>query len=91
MAVNDERGHLRRGLEAAIAALAPGGRLGVISFHSGEEHAVKEAFRAAQATGRVRVVTAKGIRPTEEELAANPRASSARLRVAEAVAGSVTA
>jgi 16S rRNA (cytosine1402-N4)-methyltransferase len=89
IAVNDERGHLRRGLEAALAALAPGGRLAVISFHSGEEHAVKEAFRAAQATGRARVVTTKGVRPTEEELAVNPRASSARLRVVEAVAGSV--
>ncbi len=45
IAVNDEAGHLERGLRAALGALAPGGRLAVISFHAGEERAVKEAFR----------------------------------------------
>ena len=83
MVVNDEAGHLARGLVAALTATARGGRVAVISFHSGEERAVKEAFRVAVQGGWARLVTPKGIGPTEEELAENPRASSARLRVAE--------
>ena len=83
--VNDEAGHLARGLDGALRALRPGGRIAVISFHSGEERAVKEAFRLAVGEGRARVVTNKGIRPTEDEVARNPRAAPARLRVAEVV------
>lgn len=83
--VNDEVGHLARGLDGALRALLPGGRIAVISFHSGEERAVKEAFRVAAGEGRVRVVTTKGIRPTEDEVARNPRAAPARLRAAEVV------
>ena len=85
MAVNDEPGHLARGLRAALHATLPGGRVAVISFHSGEERAVKAAFAEAVRDGRARVVTAKGVRPTEMETRENPRASPARLRVAEAV------
>lgn len=85
MAVNDEPGTVTRGLRVALGALAPRGRLAVISFHSGEERAVKDAFLAAREAGRARVVTTKAVRPTEAEVADNPRASSARLRVAEAV------
>ena len=85
IAVNDEAGHVARGLRAALDALAIGGRLAVISFHGGEERAVKAAFLEGRQAGRVRVLTAKGIRPTEREVAANPRASSARLRAAERI------
>jgi 16S rRNA (cytosine1402-N4)-methyltransferase len=83
IAVNDEAGHMERGLRAAIDVLAVGGRLAVISFHGGEERAVKAAFLEAKRRGRVRVLTAKGIRPTDREVADNARASSARLRAAE--------
>jgi 16S rRNA C1402 N4-methylase RsmH len=59
----------------------------VIAFHGGEERAVKEAFREAVLAGRARVVTTKAVRPTEGEVEENPRASPARLRVAEATGG----
>src|SRR5262249_11984436 len=89
IAVNREPEHLERGLSSAIGALAPRGRLGVISFHSGEERAVKQAFSEAKRAGRLVLVTAKGMGPTESETRGNPRASSARLRVAEATAQEV--
>lgn len=87
MWVNDEPGHLARGLAAALGALAPGGRLLVIAFHSGEERAVKEAFRAAQRAGEGVVVTRKPIRSSEQEALQNPRARPARLRVFERSGG----
>jgi len=90
IAVNDELGHLERGLRAALGALAPGGRLLVIAFHSGEERAVKAAFREAAHAGRGRSVTKKPIRSSEQEARSNPRARPARLRVFE-VAGLETA
>ena len=83
IAVNDEAAHLARGLRAALERTAPLGRVAVIAFHSGEERTVKEAFHEAVAAGRARIVTKKPVRPTEMELAANPRARPARLRVAE--------
>lgn len=83
MAVNDEPGHLARGLAAALALLAPGGRLVVIAFHSGEERLVKAAFRDAQRAGRGRVLTRKPVRAGEPEVRANPRARPARLRAFE--------
>ncbi len=81
IAVNDELGHLKRGLEAALGALAPAGRLLVIAFHSGEERAVKAAFREAAQAGRGRILTKKPIRSSEQEARKNPRARPARLRV----------
>ena len=102
MAVNDEMGELERGLGAAEALLQPGGRLAVVSFHSGEDGVVK-AFvnrhggRQAQPSRhlppiafespRWRWVKTGVIKPSAAELAANPRARSARLRVAERLAG----
>ncbi|MBX6377795.1 MAG: 16S rRNA (cytosine(1402)-N(4))-methyltransferase, partial [Clostridia bacterium] len=83
MAVNDELGALRQGLEAARRRTAPAGRLVVISFHSLEDRLVKTAFRQWQQEGGWRVVTRKAVRPSEAEAEANPRSRSARLRVAE--------
>jgi len=101
IAVNDELGALRDGLEAAIAALRPGGRLVVIAYHSLEDRRVKQRLREGEhpctcppkmpvcICGRVaqlRVLTRRPLRPSEAEIADNPRARSARLRAAERVA-----
>ena len=80
IAVNDELGALEQILRDAPDLLAPGGRAAIISFHSLEDRLVKGAFRGDK---RWRPVTKKPITPGEEELAANPRARSAKLRVAE--------
>ena len=83
MAVNEELQHLARGLRTAIEALAPGGRLVVLAFHSGEERAVKAAFREAKRADLGQILTKKPIRPTEEEVRRNVRARPARLRAFE--------
>jgi len=99
IAVNDELGELERGLAAAEQVLAAGGRLAVVSFHSLEDRAVKEFVRArsgrtpspsrhappraAERTATLREVMRKPVPPSAAEVAANPRARSARLRVAE--------
>lgn len=98
IAVNDELGELRAGLEAAEATLAPGGRLAVVTFHSLEDRIVKAFLteRTGNAPGGSRhapvaaetrkpsfVLSFKGAREAgEAELAANPRARSAKLRAA---------
>ena len=100
MFINDELGQLTAGLTAAFEVLAPGGRLAVISFHSLEDRTVKQ-FMARHASvdpalarlpvipdsakPRMKLVGRKQ-RPTEAELARNPRARSALLRVAEKLA-----
>ncbi len=83
IAVNDELGALRAGLDAALARTAPGGRIAVISFHSLEDRIVKHTFRE---DSRARVLTRKPLVAGDEEVAGNPRARSAKLRVAERVA-----
>jgi 16S rRNA (cytosine1402-N4)-methyltransferase len=80
IAVNDELGALRDGLDAALARTVPGGRIAVISFHSLEDRIVKQTFREDP---RVRPLTRKPLVAGDEEVAANPRARSAKLRVAE--------
>ena len=95
--VNDELGSLERALPIALRLLSPGGRLAVVSFHSLEDRIVKRFF-AAQARGctcppdlpvcvcgkepTLRLVTRKAVRPSPAETGENPRAASARLRVA---------
>ena len=97
IAVNDELGQLEAALPAALQMLRPGGRLAVISFHSLEDRIVKR-FVAAEAKGctcppdfpvcvcgkepTLRSLTRKPVRPGRHETDANPRAASARLRVA---------
>jgi 16S rRNA (cytosine1402-N4)-methyltransferase len=79
IAVNDELGALRTSLDAAIRVVRPGGRIAVISFHSLEDRIVKLLFREDE---RLQRVTRKPIVPSDEEIATNPRARSAKLRVA---------
>jgi 16S rRNA (cytosine1402-N4)-methyltransferase len=95
--INDELGALARGLAGALGALAPGGRLVVISFHSLEDRIVKRFMQQGAtvdpALARLPIVPAsaqpvlrivgKKLRPEASELARNPRARSAILRVAE--------
>jgi 16S rRNA (cytosine1402-N4)-methyltransferase len=85
MAVNDEPGALRRALADAPAVLTPGGRLGVISFHSGEDRIVKRTFRTLEAAGFAALEPSPLV-PGDDEVRANPRARSAKLRVLERVA-----
>ena len=80
--VNDEPRNLRRLLETAPTALKPGGRLAVISFHSGEDRVVKNALRDLAAADTLELLTKKPVTPDEAELAANPRSRSAKLRAA---------
>jgi 16S rRNA (cytosine1402-N4)-methyltransferase len=98
IAVNDELGALDRSLPQALDLLRPGGRLAVISFHSLEDRIVKRYFQAEEkgcvcppelpacVCGRVprqRILTRHPLVPSEDEQATNPRARSAKLRVAE--------
>src|SRR5579885_1939317 len=95
--VNDELGSLQRGLRALTAALKPGGRLAVISFHSLEDRIVKNFIRGEQpvrarrglpppqtAPSPLRAI-GRAQFPSEAEIAANPRARSAVLRIAEKI------
>ena len=98
--VNNEFEHLEEGLEMALELLAPGGRLVVISFHSGEDRIVKETLRYAakgcicppelpvcrcDKVPTIRLVTRKPLRPSAAETAENSRAAPARLRSAEKI------
>ena len=93
IAVNDELQHLERGLALAIRRLAAGGRLGVIAFHSLEDRIVKHRLRDAASIpsgggdATVEVLTRRPLRPAPREVARNPRARSARLRVARKAGG----
>jgi 16S rRNA (cytosine1402-N4)-methyltransferase len=85
MAVNREMENLEALLEQAPKALTSGGRVGMISFHSMEDRAVKQAFRSMEQTGFLRIVTKKPLTPTDAEITANPRSRSAKLRIAERI------
>jgi len=101
IAVNDELGNLTKGLEAAMSVLRPGGRLAVISFHSLEDRATKQ-FMARESRDCIcpphlptcvcghraglRVVSRRPLMAADAETMRNPRARSARLRVAEKLA-----
>jgi 16S rRNA (cytosine1402-N4)-methyltransferase len=100
--VNDELGELERALPAAEALLAPGGRLVVVAFHSLDDRIVKrflaersdvaprpsrhQPMVATTAVPRWRLPAKRALRPGPAEIAANPRARSARLRWAERTA-----
>ena len=103
IAVNDELGQLERFIEPAVRSLRPGGRMAVISFHSLEDRIVKHSFARLQGKCTcppdfpecrcepeelVRILTRSPIRPTDDEIRANPRSRSARMRVVERSEGS---
>jgi 16S rRNA (cytosine1402-N4)-methyltransferase len=98
IAVNDELGEIEAGLRAALTTLKPGGRMATISFHSLEDRLVKSFFNVESKDcicppqqpvctcghrATLRIVTRRPVRPSQEEVAVNPRARSSRLRVAE--------
>ena len=100
MAVNSEMDTLAKGLKEAAASLCPQGRLAVISFHSLEDRQVKQFFKRESRDcicppeqaictcghkAALRIITKRAITPSEEEIAQNPRARSAKLRVAEKI------
>ena len=82
MAVNDEPGALGRAMVAGPRLLAHGGRLGVIAFHSGEDRIVKQTFRRLEGAGFT-ALEPSPLPPGDDEVRANPRARSAKLRVLE--------
>jgi 16S rRNA (cytosine1402-N4)-methyltransferase len=86
IAVNRELEELEQFLDQAPATLSSGGRCVVLSYHSLEDRAVKQAFRRCAQQGVLRILTKKVIKPSEAECAANPRARSAKMRVAEKIA-----
>jgi 16S rRNA (cytosine1402-N4)-methyltransferase len=83
IAVNLELEQLAEFLEQAPAWLEPGGRLVVISYHSLEDRLVKQRMLAWERAGVMRRITRKPLTPTLDELRRNPRARSAKLRIAE--------
>lgn len=83
IAVNDELENIRSGIGQAENVLAAGGRLAIISFHSLEDRIVKNFFREEGKKGKFKILTKKPIRAKLAEITANPRARSAKLRVAE--------
>jgi 16S rRNA (cytosine1402-N4)-methyltransferase len=85
MLVNQEIDRLERSLADAIDRLRPSARTVVISFHSGEDRAVKRTFTRWSASGRANILTRKPIGPTAAESAANPRSRSAKLRAAQRI------
>jgi len=83
IAVNHELDNLARLLDAAPGLLAKDGYVAIISYHSLEDGLVKRDFKENQAQGIYRIVTKKPIVPSPEEIAANHRARSAKLRIAQ--------
>lgn len=105
MAVNDELGELRRFLDAILGRLSLGGRLAVISFHSLEDRMVKQSMRywaegcrcprhvpvcVCHHVPEVEILYKKPVQADDDELAVNPRASSAKLRAVEKIAEAVS-
>ena len=85
IAVNDELGALAEGLRSAWEALAPGGRIAVIAFHSIEDRIVKNMFAEWEKKGEGLRMTKKPMSPSPEEIRENPRARSAKLRVIQKI------
>jgi len=87
IAVNDEFSALDTFLRRLPACLNPGGRVAILTFHSGEDRRVKKAFAAGQRAGSYVDIAKEVIRPTPEERRVNPRSASAKLRWARRTSG----
>src|SRR6266852_3147588 len=85
IAVNREMEELGQFLSRTPATLNSGGRWVVLTYHSGEDRQVKQAFQQGERAGTLKVLTKHVIQPSEEEISANPRSRSAKLRCAERV------
>jgi 16S rRNA (cytosine1402-N4)-methyltransferase len=85
IAVNREMEELGQFLSRTPATLNSGGRWVVLTYHSGEDRQVKQAFQRGEREGTLKVLTKHVIQPSEEEISANPRSRSAKLRCAERV------
>jgi 16S rRNA (cytosine1402-N4)-methyltransferase len=83
--VNDELGAASEGISKTIERLCPKGRICVISFHSLEDRIVKNIFRDGKKREELAIITKKPIVPTREEVQANPRSRSGKLRAAERI------
>jgi 16S rRNA (cytosine1402-N4)-methyltransferase len=83
IAVNDELGALKEGLEKGFEKLRQGGRMAVISFHSLEDRITKKFYKEKESEGKAKLINKKPILAGEEELKNNPRARSAKLRILE--------
>ena len=83
IAVNSELYNIEAALPKMLSVLSTGGRLAVISFHSGEDKIVKNAFSSFSEKGLGKIITKKPIIPTAEEVITNPSARSAKLRIIE--------
>jgi 16S rRNA (cytosine1402-N4)-methyltransferase len=85
IAVNREMEELGQFLSRTPATLNSGGRWVVLTYHSGEDRQVKHAFQQGEREGTLKVLTRHVFQPSEEEISANPRSRSAKLRCAERV------
>ena len=85
IAVNDELGALREGLDKGFNILKRGGRMSVITFHSLEDRIVKRFFKQKADEGEAKIINKKVIIPTSEEIKNNPRSRSAKLRLLEKI------
>ncbi len=85
IAVNDELGALKEGLEKGFGVLNKGGRMAVISFHSLEDRIVKRFYKEREKEGTAILITKKPIIATKEEIKNNPRSRSAKLRILEKI------
>lgn len=83
--VNHELDNIQAFLPAAVKALNPGGRLVCISFHSLEDRLVKQYFKEQEHAGTLDIISTKAVTASDQELAENPSARSAKLRVAEKI------
>lgn len=85
IAVNNELDNVLTGIEDGLGVLKRGGRILVITFHSGEDRIVKNKFKQLEGDGLLEIITKKPVAPTREECLINPPSRSAKIRVARRV------
>jgi len=81
IATNTEWKHIQDFLDNAPSVMSDGGRIAIVSFHSGEDKVIKHTFKRWHQEGKGELVTKKVIKPSEEEVKENPRSRSAVLRI----------